>query len=395
MNKIYLDNAASTAINSEVLSEMLPYLTNNYGNAGAIHSFGRDALNALDLARERVAKSIGANVNEIYFTSGATESNNWALIGLAEQYSYRGKHIITSQIEHSSVLETCKYLEKHGFTVTYLPVDKYGMVNIADLLHAIQKDTILVSIMMANNEIGTIQNIKAIAQTVKEKGIIFHTDAVQALGAVNINVKEMMIDALTLSGHKIGGPKGIGALYIAKGINIEPMLHGGNQERGKRAGTENVAGAVGLGKACEIATRDIIINSKKLKKFRDSFVSKVVERIPYVHVNGHPIQRLAGNASISFGMVDGEALLLMLDMAGIAVSTGSACTSGVVEQSHVLGAIGLSQELAKGTIRFSFPRSITMEQVDFVVDVLCEAVDKLRAMSALKKNSIGEFSDVQ
>lgn len=394
MNKIYLDSAASSAISSEVLTEMMPYITNFYGNAGSLHSFGRDALNALDLARTRIAHSIGANSSEIYFTSGATESNNWALIGLAEKYAYKGNHIITSCIEHPSVLETCKYLEKRGFKVTYLPVDKYGLVNVADLLHAIQKDTILVSIMTANNEIGTIQTIKAIAQTVKEKGIIFHTDATQAMGAVNIDVKEMLIDALTISGHKIGGPKGIGALYLSKDIQIEPMFHGGNQERGLRAGTENVPGAVGLGKACEIATRDIIINSKKIKKLRDYFEKKVSERIDYIKINGHPIQRLANNSSISFGMVDGEAVLMMLDLAGICASTGSACTSGVAEQSYVLKEIGLSQELAKGTVRFTFPRSTTEEQINFVVDVLCEVVEKLRAMSPLKKNNIGEFSDV-
>lgn len=395
MKKIYLDNAASTAITSEVLTEMLPYLTSNYGNAGAIHSFGRDAKNALDTARERVAKAIGAKPNEIYFTSGATESNNWALIGLAEQNAYKGNHIITSSIEHPSVLETCKYLEKNGFKVTYLPVDKYGMVNIADLLHAIQKDTILVSIMMANNEVGTIQNIKAIAHTVKEKDIIFHTDAVQALGAFSINVEEMMIDAMTISGHKIYGPKGIGALYLKQGVNIEPLLHGGHQEHGKRGGTENVAGAVGLGKACEIATRDIMVNAKKLKKMRDYLIKQIFERIPYVQLNGHPIQRLPGNASISFGMVDGEAVLMMLDLNGIAVSTGSACSAGISQLSHVLTAMGLSTELAKGTIRFSLPKSMTKEDVDYVVDKLSEVVEKLRAMSPLRKNSIGEFSDVQ
>jgi len=395
MKKIYLDNAASTAITSEVLAEMMPYLTSNYGNAGAIHSFGREAKNALDTARERVAKSIGAKSNEIYFTSGATESNNWALIGLAEQYAYKGNHIITSAIEHPSVLETCKYLEKNGFKVTYLPVDKYGMVSIADLLHAIQKDTILVSIMMANNEVGTIQNIKAIAHTVKEKDIIFHTDAVQALGAFHINVEEMLIDAMTISGHKIYGPKGIGALYLKQGINIEPLMHGGHQEHGKRGGTENVAGAVGLGKACEIATRDIMVNAKKLKKIRDYLIKQIYEKIPYVQLNGHPIQRLPGNASISFGMVDGEAVLMMLDLNGIAVSNGSACSAGISQLSHVLTAMGLSTELAKGTVRFSLPKSMTKEDVDYVVEKLSEIVEKLRSMSALRKNNIGEFSDVQ
>ena len=395
MKKIYLDNAASTAITGEVLTEMMPYLTSIYGNAGAIHSFGRDAKNALDTARERVAKAIGAKSSEIYFTSGATESNNWALIGLAEQYAYKGNHIITSAIEHPSVLETCKYLEKNGFKVTYLPVDRYGMVNIADLLHAIQKDTILVSIMMANNEVGTIQNIKAIAHTVKEKDIIFHTDAVQALGAFKIDVEEMLIDAMTISGHKIYGPKGIGALYLKQGINIEPLMHGGHQEYGKRGGTENVAGAVGLGKACEIATRDIMVNAKKLKKVRDYLIKQIYEKIPYVQLNGHPIQRLPGNVSMSFGMVDGEAVLMMLDLNGIAVSNGSACSAGISQLSHVLTAMGLSKELAKGTLRMSLPKSMTKEDVDYVVEKLSEIVEKLRSISPLKKNSIGEFSDVQ
>ena len=395
MKKIYLDNAASTAITGEVLTEMMPYLTSIYGNAGAIHSFGRDAKNALDTARERVAKAIGAKSSEIYFTSGATESNNWALIGLVEQYAYKGNHIITSAIEHPSVLETCKYLEKNGFKVTYLPVDRYGMVNIADLLHAIQKDTILVSIMMANNEVGTIQNIKAIAHTVKEKDIIFHTDAVQALGAFKIDVEEMLIDAMTISGHKIYGPKGIGALYLKQGINIEPLMHGGHQEYGKRGGTENVAGAVGLGKACEIATRDIMVNAKKLKKVRDYLIKQIYEKIPYVQLNGHPIQRLPGNVSMSFGMVDGEAVLMMLDLNGIAVSNGSACSAGISQLSHVLTAMGLSKELAKGTLRMSLPKSMTKEDVDYVVEKLSEIVEKLRSISPLKKNSIGEFSDVQ
>ena len=269
------------------------------------------------------------------------------------------------------------------------------MVNIADLLHAIQKDTILVSIMMANNEIGTIQNIKAIAHTVKEKDIIFHTDAVQALGALHINVEEMLIDAMTISGHKIYGPKGIGALYLRNGINIEPLMHGGHQEHGKRGGTENVAGAVGLGKACEIATRDITVNAKKLKKIRDYLIKQIYKKIPYVQLNGHPIQRLPGNASISFGMVDGEAVLMMLDLNGIAVSNGSACSAGISQLSHVLTAIGLSTELAKGTVRFSLPKSMTKEDVDYVVETLSEVVEKLRSMSALRKNNIGEFSDVQ
>ncbi len=396
MNKIYLDNAASTFVSSEVLNEMMPYFTLEYGNPHSLHSFGREANSALDTARERIAKAIGANPDEIYFTSGATESNNWALIGIAEKYATTGKkHIITSQIEHPSVLETCKYLENRGFKVTYLPVDSDGLVSIAELLHNLDSDTLLVSIMSANNEIGTIQNIKAIAQTVKERGVLFHTDATQAIGAVNINVKEMGIDMLTLSGHKINGPKGIGALYIKNGVEIAPLIHGGHQERNLRGGTVNVAGAVGLGKACEIACRDIIINSQKLRKMRDYFVDKVMQEIPYVKLNGHKFQRLPNSINLSFGMVEGEALMMMLDLEGIAVSVGSACSVGSPEPSYVLQAIKLSPELASGTIRISISKNISREEIDYVVEKLVAIVKKLRSMSPLTKSSIGEFNNVQ
>ncbi len=395
MNRIYLDSAASTFVSSEVLNEMMPYFTNMYGNSSSLHSFGREANDALDTARERIANAIGAKPNEIYFTSGATESNNWALLGIANFYKNSDKkHIITSQIEHPSVLETCKQLESMGYKVTYLPVDSEGLVSIAELLHNLNNDTLMVSIMSANNEIGTIQNIKAIAQTVKERGVIFHTDATQAIGAVNINVKEMGIDMLTLSGHKINGPKGIGALYIANNVNISPIIFGGHQERGLRGGTVNVPGAVGLGKACEIACRDIIINSQKLRRMRDYFVDKVMETIPYVKLNGHKFQRLPNSICLSFGMVEAEALMMMLDLEGIAVSVGSACSTGAVEPSHVLKAIKLSPELAAGTIRITISKSITKEDIDFVVEKLEVIVKKLRAISPLTKASIGEFDNV-
>ncbi len=395
MNRIYLDNAASTSVSNEVLNEMLPYFTNMFGNPSSLHYFGRTTNEALDVSRDRIAKAIGAKPNEIYFTSGATESNNWALLGIAEKFQNSDKkHIITSQIEHPSILETCKYLETKGFKVTYLPVDSDGLVSIAELLHQLNSNTLLVSIMTANNEIGTIQNLKAIAKTVKEKGVLFHTDATQAIGAINIDVKEMGIDMLTLSGHKINGPKGIGALYIANDVEIAPLLHGGHQERNLRAGTVNVAGAVGLGKACEIACRDIIINSQKLRRMRDYFVEQVMNKIPYVKLNGHKFQRLPNSISLSFGMVEAEALMMMLDLQGIAVSVGSSCSSGSVEPSHVLKAIKLSPELAAGTIRITISKNITKEDIDFVVEKLEEIVKKLRAISPLTKSSIGEFDNV-
>ncbi len=395
MNKIYLDNGASTFVSNEVINEMMPYFTNIYGNPSSLHSFGREANEALDLARDRIAKAIGAKSNEIYFTSGATESNNWALLGLVEQYQNSDKkHIITSQIEHPSILETCKYLEKKGYKITYLPVDSDGLVSIAELLHNLNNDTLLVSIMAANNEIGTIQNLKAIAKTVKEKGVIFHTDATQAIGAININVKEMGIDMLTLSGHKINGPKGIGALYISNDISIAPIMHGGSQERNLRGGTVNVAGAVGLGKACEIVCRDIIINSQKLRRMRDYFVDKVMQTIPYVKLNGNKFQRLPNSISLSFGMIEAEALMMMLDLEGIAVSVGSACSTGSIVPSHVLKAIKLSPELAAGTIRITISKNITKEDIDYVVEKMDEIVKKLRSISALTKSNVGGFDNV-
>lgn len=391
--KIYLDNAATTAISSEVMAEMLPYFNSVYGNASSLHSFGREAKAANDLARERIAKGIGCYASEIYFTSGATEANNWILRGIAYANRDKGNHIITSKIEHPSIIKTCKQLEREGFKVTYLDVDKYGFVRLDQLLHNLSSDTVLISIMAANNEIGTIQNLQAIANIAKEKKVCFHTDATQAIGSVNINVKEMGIDALSMSGHKLYGPKGVGALYLRKGIAIQRLLWGGEQERNMRGGTTNTPAIVGFGKAVEMVTRDIVANGKKLRTMRDYLIRQIQSRIEMVYLNGHPVQRLPNNASLAFGKVEGESILMLLDMQGIAVSTGSACSSGSLEQSHVLQAIGLSPDLAQGTIRFSMSKSITKEEIDFVVDKLEEIVKKLRRMSPISKTQVGKMKN--
>ncbi|KAI4453913.1 cysteine desulfurylase family member [Holotrichia oblita] len=383
IRKVYLDNAATTYVSNEVLTEMLPVFNTVYGNSSSLHGFGREAGALLEKARERVAKAINADPSEIYFTSGGTEANNWALKGVANANKAKGNKIITSQIEHHSVLETCKHLESKGFKVVYLPVDETGLVSIADLLHHLDDKTVMISVMAANNEIGTIQNLQTIAKIAHEKGVIFHTDAVQAIGAISIDVKQMDIDMLSLSGHKIYGPKGAGALYIKKGIKIDNLIIGGNQERGKRGGTVNVAGAVGLGKAIEIAVRDISINSKKLKTMREYFVSEITKEISDIQINGHLIQRLPGLVNVSFHFIEGESLLLLLDLNGIGVSTGSACSSGTLEQSHVLKATGLDPEFAQGSIRFSFGKSTTKDEVDYVIDVLKKQVKKLRDISPL------------
>ena len=384
MKRIYLDNAATTSVSNEVITEMLPVFNETFGNPNSLHSFGRDALNLVDKARDRIAEGINADRGEIYFTSGGTEANNWAIIGLALANKAKGNHIITSQIEHHSVLESCKKLEKMGFEVTYLPVDETGLVNIAELIHCMNQKTILVSVMAANNEIGTIQNLKTISKLAHEKDILFHTDAVQALGGFKIDVKDLDIDAMSISGHKIHAPKGVGALYLRKGVKIDNLIVGGSQEKGKRGGTLNLTSIVGFGKAVEITVRDYVINNKKLKALRDYFVSRVKEEIQLIRVNGHNSQKLPGLASISFNLIEGESLMLLLDMAGIAVSTGSACSSGTLESSHVLKAIGLPPEEAQGTIRFSFGTYNTKEEIDFVVETLKKSVAKLREMSPLR-----------
>ena len=384
--KVYLDNAATTFVSGEVLQEMLPCFNAIYGNSNSLHSFGRDASAIVDRARDRIAHAINAEKsNEIYFTSGGTEADNWAIKGIAHAYKSKGKHIITSSIEHHAVLDACKQLESEGFEVTYLPVDKFGLVNLADVIHAIREDTILISIMAVNNEVGTIQNIKAIAKTAHDYNIIFHTDAVQAIGAFKIDVQDMEIDAMSMSAHKIYGPKGVGALYLKNGVMIENLLNGGNQERGKRGGTVNVPAVAGFGKAVEIACRDISINQQKLKAIRDYFIKSINEKIEYVQINGHPHQKIAGTVNMSFEMAEGESLLMLLDLDGIAVSTASACMSNALEPSHVLRAMGLSDELAQSAIRFSFGKNLSKSDIDYVVEMLAKNVARLRSISALTK----------
>lgn len=384
--KVYLDNAATTYVSSEVLNEMMPCFNAIYGNANSIHGFGRDAAAIVDRARDRIAAAINAkSANEIYFTSGGTEADNWAIKGLAHANANKGKHIITSAIEHHAVLDACAALEKEGFTVTYLPVDSTGLVSITELLRAIRKDTILISIMAVNNEVGTIQNIKTIAKTAHENGILFHTDAVQALGALRLDVQDMEIDALSVSAHKIYGPKGVGALYVKNGVRIENLIDGGSQERGKRGGTLNVPGIAGFGKAAEIAVRDLVINQQKLRSIREYFLSKLRENVEYIHINGHPHQKIQGTVSVSFEMIEGESLLMLLDLDGVAVSTASACTSNSLLPSHVLKAMGIEDELAQGTIRFSFGKNTSKADIDYALEVLTNAVKKLRAISPITK----------
>ena len=383
MNKVYLDNAATTAVSPEVLEAMMPYFTQCFGNPSSIHSTGRDAARVVSAARKQVAAAIGADAPEIYFTAGGSESDNWAIKGAAFALKDKGNHIITSSIEHHAVLHTCQWLEKQGFEVTYLPVDEYGRVSMEDVANAITDKTILITIMMANNEIGTIEPIAEIGKLAHEKGVLFHTDAVQAIGAVPVDVKAMNIDMLSMSGHKFHGPKGIGALYIRKGVKIGGYLHGGAQERGQRAGTENLAGIVGMGKAIELAVANLEENSKRLTALRDKLITGILEQIPEVRLNGHPTQRLPNNVNVSVKYIEGEALLLRLDLAGIAGSSGSACTSGSLDPSHVLLAIGLPHEIAHGSLRLSLGSDTTEEDIDFVLDKLPGIIKNLRDMSPL------------
>ncbi|QSQ10009.1 Cysteine desulfurase IscS [Koleobacter methoxysyntrophicus] len=381
--RIYVDHAATTPIRSEVLEEMMPYLTERFGNPSSIYSYGREAKKAIEEAREKVAKAIGADPLEIYFTGSGTEADNWAIIGTAFANRNKGNHIITSSIEHHAVLHTCEYLEKQGFSVTYLPVDEFGMVKLETLKKSINDRTILVTIMHANNEIGTIQPIKEIGEFLKEKDITFHTDAVQTVGKIPVNVKGLKVDMLSLSAHKIYGPKGIGALYIRKGIKIHPYIHGGAQERKRRAGTENVAGIVGLGKAIELAISNMEGQREYLTSLRDKLIKGIQEKIPYVRINGHPTQRLPHNVNMCFEFIEGESLLLNLDMKGICASSGSACTSGSLEPSHVLLAIGLPHEIAHGSLRLTLGKDNTQEDIDYILEVLPQIVNKLRDMSPL------------
>jgi len=378
-----MDNAATTKIHSEILEEMLPYLSDNYGNPSSIYSIGRESRKALDMARERVAKALNAQNSEIFFTSGGTESDNWAIKGIAFGNESKGKHIITTNIEHHAVLHTVAYLEKYGFEISHIPVKEDGIVDIKDLEKEIREDTILISVMFANNEIGSIQPIKEIGEIAHKKGIYFHTDAVQAVGNIPIDVKDLNIDLLSLSGHKINGPKGVGALYIKKGVNISNMLHGGGQEMKRRAGTENVAGIVGLGKAIELATKDIPKKSKYLIELRDCFIKEIQEKVPDTILNGNPNLRLPGNINICFKYIEGESILLMLDMKGICASSGSACTSGSLEPSHVLLALGLPHEIAHGSLRLTLSTENTKQDIEYVLETIPPIIKTLRAMSPL------------
>ena len=384
MNEIiYFDNAATTPIRPEVYDAMRPYIESCYGNPSSVYKLARESKKAIDLARKQVADAINADSGEIFFTGCGSESDNWAIKGVALALKDRGKHIITTCIEHHAILHTCEFLEENGYEVTYLPVDEYGMVSADDIKKAIRPDTILVSVMTANNEIGTIEPIKEIGAVCREKGVYFHTDAVQAVGHIKIDVKEMNIDLLSLSGHKIGAPKGIGALYIRKGVKIKNLIHGGQQEKGKRAGTENVIGIVALGKAIELAVSEMEDTTERLKYLRDKIINGVLKNIEYSRLNGHPEERLPGNVNISFEFIEGESMLLMLDAKGICASSGSACTSGSLDPSHVLLAIGLPHEKAHGSLRISLGYQNTEEEVDKLLEVLPPIVQRLREMSPL------------
>lgn len=382
MERIYLDNAATTAVSPEVVEAMLPYFSQVYGNASSIHGPGREAKRAMEAARRQVANALNAAVpQEIYFTAGGSESDNWAIKGAALEKGCG--HIITTAIEHHAVLHTCQWLEKQGFQVTYLPVDEYGRVTAAQVEEALRPDTILVSVMAANNEIGTLQPIGEIGALCREKGVLFHTDAVQAVGAIPIDVQAMHIDLLSLSAHKLHGPKGVGALYIRKGVKLDRLIHGGAQERGFRAGTENVPGIVGLGKAIEIAHANLAENTARMTALRDRLIEGVMARIPEVSLNGHPTHRLPNNVNLSFRYIEGEALLLRLDLAGVAGSSGSACTSGTLDPSHVLLAIGLPHEIAHGSLRLSLGTDTADADIEAVLRILPPIVEDLRNMSAL------------
>lgn len=382
--RLYMDYSATTPVKKEVLDEMMPYLTDYFGNASSFHLFGREAKSALDKAREQVANLVNSKTNEIYFTAGGTESDNWALEGVAYAHREKGNHIITSKIEHHGILHTCEYLEKHhGFEVTYLDVDSEGKVRIEDLEAAIKDTTILISIMFANNEIGTIQPIKEIGEIAKKHKILFHTDAVQAAGNIPIDVKELNIDLMSMSSHKIYGPKGIGALYIKTGTKLHTFVHGGAQEKRRRAGTENIPSIVGYGKAAEIAKANMQNHIETLTNLRAKLIDGILAKIPYTRVNGSMEDRLPGNVNFSFEFIEGEGILLMLDMLGIAASSGSACTSGSLDPSHVLMAIGLPHEIAHGSLRLSIGDFTTVDDIDYIIEQLPAIIERLRSMSPL------------
>lgn len=379
--KYYFDNAATTPVREEVLQEILPYLREYYGNASSIYSIAKESKKALEAARAKVAAAIGATPDEIYFTAGGSESDNMALRGVVNASKKEKKHIITTKIEHHAILHTAEFLETKGVDVTYLNVDEFGKISLEELENAICPETVLISVMFANNEIGTIQPIAEIGEIAKKHGVLFHTDAVQAVGHVPIDVEKLQVDLLSMSGHKLGAPKGIGAIYIRKGTRISPLIFGGAQEKKLRAGTENIAGIVGLGKAAELAVAEMEETTKKLIALRDKLIHGILESIPDSRLNGHPTDRLPGNCNISFSYIEGESLLLLLDALGIAASSGSACTSGSLDPSHVLMAIGLPHEIAHGSLRLTIDRENTEEQVDFILEKLPGLVQRLRDMS--------------
>ncbi len=389
MNKyIYMDNAATTKVDDKVLDVMLPYFKEEYGNPSSTYSLGVKARVAMEEARAYVAKTINAEDKEIFFTSGGSEADNWAIKGVAYANQAKGKHIITSKVEHHAVLHTCEYLEKKGYEVTYVDVDEFGMVNPKDVEDAIREDTILITIMYANNEVGTIMPIKEIGEIAKAHNIYFHTDAVQVVGVLDIDVKELNIDLLSMSAHKLHGPKGIGALYIKRGVKIDSLIIGGGQEKSRRAGTENLAGIVGMAKALELAYSDNTERNIRLIEKRDLLINKIMEAIPHTKLNGHPEKRLPGNVNVSIRFIEGEGMLLSLDMMGIAASSGSACTSGSLDPSHVLLAMGLTHEIAHGSLRLSISEENTIEDIDYVVKTLAKAVERLRLMSPLYEDFI-------
>ncbi len=385
---IYLDNAATTQVYPEVLDAMLPYFTEYYANPSSVYTFAAESAKAVNQARESVAGLLHAKPEEIYFTGGGSESDNWAIKAAAEAYGEKGKHIITSKIEHHAVLNTCAYLEKKGFEVTWLDVDEDGKINLSDLEAAIRPDTILISIMAANNEIGTVQPIREIGKIAREHGVLFHTDAVQAFGHIPLDVEEMNIDMLSASGHKINGPKGVGVLYIRKGVKIRSFIHGGAQERKRRAGTHNVPGIVGIGKAAELAARTMGERSKKETELRNYLIERVLKEIPYTRLNGHRSDRLPNNANFCFRFIEGESMLILLDQAGICGSSGSACTSGSLDPSHVLLAIGLPHEIAHGSLRLTLSEKNTAEEIDYTVEELKKIIERLRGMSPLYEDFV-------
>ena len=385
MRRIYLDYAATTPTHPLVLKAMLPWFTDGFGNPSSIHSFGQEAKGAIEEAREKVAQLIGAKSNEIVFTGSGTEADNFAIKGVAYAKEHEGKHIITTAIEHHAVIETCKFLEKRGFKVTYLSVDRDGLVDLGEIKKAITDETILISVMHANNEIGTIEPIQEIARITKDREICFHTDAVQTVGHLPVDVDELKVDLVSISAHKFCGPKGVGALYIRKGTRIVPFMHGGEQEHGRRASTQNVPGIVGFGKACQLAQQEMGQEKERLETLRDKLINGILNRIDHVHLNGHPTQRLPNNVNISLEFVEGESILLNLDLVGIAASTGSACSSSVLEASHVLLALGLPHESAHSSLRLSLGQETTEKDVDYVLEKLPQIVNKLRAMSPLYK----------